>query len=46
MERMAALRDAQDEKSDTYQRLDRASVLAKLEEAGYRDAAKFLEEKM
>lgn len=46
VERMAALRDAQDEKSDTYQRLDRASVLAKLEEAGYQDAAKFLEEKM
>lgn len=46
VERMAALRDAQDEKSDTYQKLDRASVLAKLEEAGYQDAAKFLKEKM
>lgn len=46
VERMAALRDAQDEKSDTYQRLDRMSVIQKLEEAGYQDAAKFLEEKM
>lgn len=46
MERMAALRDAQDEKSDMYQRLDRTSVIEKLEEAGYQEAAKFLEEKM
>lgn len=46
VERMAALRDAQDEKSDTYKRLDRVTVINRLKEAGYVDAAEFLEEKM
>lgn len=46
VERMAALRDVQDEKSDTYQRLDRVTVINRLKEAGYVDAAEFLEEKM
>ena len=46
VERMAALRDAQDEKSDTYQRLDRVTVINRLKVAGYVDAAEFLEGKM
>ena len=46
VERMAALRDAQDKKSDTYKRLDKVTVINRLKEAGYVDAAEFLEEKM